>query len=162
MPIRRLDPIADRARVEALFAASADYVQMERDQDPGPQITEDFFADAPPGADPAASHRVGLFQPDLIGIAELSFGYPDALAAYIGLLMIAPPARGKGAGQRLLRHLEDTARRRGAKMLYLAVLDANQRGRAFWQREGFSLALANCSVTPGRKTQIAHRLGKPL
>ena len=177
MLIRTLDPATDRAVVEAFFVASADYVRLERGAEPTPDLAEDYFTDAPPGSDPAASHRVGLFGGDqdsaasdsaapdsatLIGLAELSFGYPDATSAYIGLMMIVPRARGQGAGQTLLRHLEATARSRGAATLYLAVLDANPRGAAFWQRQGFNLALANRPVTIGTKTQLAHRLYKPL
>ena len=162
MQIRRLDPQADRAMVDAFFLASADYVRLERDADPGPEVTEEFFTEAPPGCDPAQSLRLGLFDPGLIGIAEMAFGYPTALDAFIGLMMIAPAARGKGAGRRLLRHLEQAARARGKQSLFVGVLDANPRGRAFWEREGFSLALANRPVTLGAKTQLAHRMGKSL
>ncbi len=168
MLIRSLDPTLDRAAVEAFFTASADYVRLERGEDPGPEVTEEFFTEAPPGCD--AAHglrlglfpRLGLFEGGLIGIAEMSFGYPTPTDAYIGLLMIAPATRGTGAGPVLLRHLEDAARTRGMQTLYLGVLDANPKGRAFWEREGFTLALANRPVTLGPKTQMAHRLGKPL
>lgn len=163
MLIRLLDPVADRALVDGLFAAAADYVWLEREMPPDVGLTDEFFNDAPPGSDPAASHRVGLFDGEaLIGAAEMSFGFPDPDAAYLGLMLLAPACRGSGAGPCLLRHLEAVARRRGARMLYLAVLDANQRGRAFWQREGFALALADRIVTLGQKTQIAHRLSKAL
>lgn len=162
MPIRSLDPRADRALVQGFFLASADYVRLERGEDPGPELVDDFFADAPPGCDPAESLRLGLFNPDLIGIAELAFGYPTAVDAFIGLLMVTPSARGTGAGVTLLRHLEAAARARSCQVLFLAVLDANPRGRAFWEREGFELALANRPVTLGSRTQMAHRLGKTL
>ncbi len=92
----------------------------------------------------------------------MAFGYPTALDAFIGLMMIAPAARGKGAGRRLLRHLEQAARARGKQSLFVGVLCANPCGRAFWEREGFSLALANRPVTLGAKTQLAHRMGKSL
>ena len=36
-----------------------------------------------------------------------------------------------------MRHVETLARARHARQLYLAVLDTNPRGRAFWLREGF-------------------------
>lgn len=167
MPIRPLDPTRDRALVDAFFQSAADYIRLERDADPDAEVTEAFFTDAPPGCDPAISHRVGLFTdtltgPNLEGIAEMSFGFPAATDAYIGLMVIAAAARGSGAGQTLLRHLEATARAQGASHLYLGVLAANRRGHAFWTREGFTMALANRPVTIGQKTQLAHRLGKPL
>lgn len=162
MQIRTLDPRTDRALVDAFFAASADYIRLERGADPAPAVTGEFFTDAPPGCDPAASLRLGLFNPGLIGIAETGFGFPGPSDAYLGLMMIHPAARGTGAGAVLLRHLEQAARTRGCADLYLGVLDANPRGRAFWQREGFSVALADRSITLGQKTQIAHRMRKSL
>jgi GNAT superfamily N-acetyltransferase len=162
MQIRNLDPQTDRAMVDAFFLACADYVRLERDADPGPEVTEEFFAEAPPGCDPAHSLRLGLFDCDLIGIAELAFGYPAAADAYIGLMMIAPSARRTGAGTFLLRHLEGAARARGMQALFLGVLDANPRGRAFWKREGFNLTSFSGPITLGAKTQLAHRMGKSL
>jgi ribosomal protein S18 acetylase RimI-like enzyme len=163
MQIRSLDPIADRALVDAFFVAIADYIELERGEPPSPKVTEEFFTDTPPGCDPAASMRLGLFDAgQLIAVTETAFGYPEPDSAYIGFLAVSAAARGKGAGSILLRHVETTARARNARHIYLGVLDANPRGRAFWEREGFSLALANRPITLGPKTQIAHRLGKPL
>jgi GNAT superfamily N-acetyltransferase len=163
MTIRPLDPQTDRARVEAFFRASAGYIRLERGTDPGPEVTDEFFTDAPPGCDPAQSLRLGLFDGErLIALAEAGFGFPEPGDAFLGLMIVIPAARGTGAGRRFLRHIEAAARARGARALYLAVLDANPRGRAFWEREGFVLALANRPVTLGTKTQIAHRMVKGL
>jgi len=162
MLIRPLDPAADRAVVEGFFQEAADYTRLERDADPDASVTADYFTEAPPGIDPATSLRLGLFDGAMIGIAEMSFGYPTATDAYLGLLIIVPSARGSGAGKHLLRHLEALAVKRSATHIYLGVLDANPRGHAFWTREGFTMALPNRSVTIGGKTQLAHRLVKKL
>jgi GNAT superfamily N-acetyltransferase len=50
---------------------------------------------------------------------------------------LGPWAQGAGHGKAFLAHAETLARTRGASVLYLGVLDANPRGRAFWDREGF-------------------------
>ena len=63
MQIRSLDPIADRALVDAFFVAIADYIEVERGEPPSPAVTDEFFTDTPPGCDPAASLRLGLFEP---------------------------------------------------------------------------------------------------
>lgn len=163
MLIRALDPVADRALVDAFFHEAADYVRVERGTDPGPEVTEDYFTEAPPGCDPARSLREGLFDgPRLIAIAETAFGYPEPADAYLGLMIAAPSARGRGAGARFLRHIEAEARARGCPNLYLAVLEANPRGRAFWEREGFATVLTDRPVTLGQKTQMARRMGKVL
>ena len=153
MLIRPLDPKTDRGFGDGFFAGSADYIRLERGEDPGPAVTDEFFYDTPPGCNARANLRVGLLAGEqLMALADLSFGYPSATDAYIGLMLVDPAARGLGAGYVLLRHLERTARGRGCSGLYLGVLDANPRGRAFWEREGFTLALANRPIILGRKT----------
>jgi GNAT superfamily N-acetyltransferase len=164
--IRPLHPVADRATVAQLFADAADYITLERGEAASPAVTrtDEFFTDGPPGTDPAASLRLGLVGPSgrLLGLADLSFGYPSRGDAYLGLIILAPAARSGGLGQHFMAHIECAARARGAGHLYLAVLDANQRGRAFWRREGFTIRTSFRPVTLGQKTQFASRMGKAL
>lgn len=163
MLIRPLHPDTDRATVAAFFDSIADYIRLERDAPPDATVLEEFFTDTPPGCDPAQSLRLGLFEhSNLIAVAEMGFGYPESDNAYLGFLAVSSVARGKGAGETLFAHLQTEARARGCTAIFLAVLDANPRGRAFWERLGFSLAMANREVTLGQKTQIAHRMRKPL
>ena len=163
MLIRALDPTADLVLITDFFSAVADYIYLERGEGPGPAVIHEFFTDAPPGCDPAASHRLGLWNAqDLVAIADMSHGYPSPDAAYIGLFLVHHATRGTGAGPILLRHLEALARNGNASALYLAVLDTNPRGRAFWQREGFAPTGTSGEITLGQKSQIAHRLSKKL
>ena len=56
-------------------------------------MTEAYFTQAPPGVDLAASQRLGLFEADdMLALVELSFGFPEADSAYIGLLIARPAA----------------------------------------------------------------------
>lgn len=154
---------ADRQAIWALFQASADYILMERDEEPLPYLIDEFFDEAPPGLDASDSYRAGLFDGDtLLALAEMSFGFPAAGDCYLGLLMVRDTARGVGAGARLLRHLEEVARDRRAGQMFLAVLDVNPRGRAFWEREGFVATDRVGTVTLGQKTQSVKRFVKPL
>lgn len=139
MLIRDLTAGADTDLIEALYAEAADYWLLADRVPPDRAKAEAFFTDAPPGADLALSHRLGLFVKDrLSGVAELSFGFPEPGDAYLGLMILAPRLRGQGYGHRLLAEIEGRARASGAPRLYLAVLDDNPRGRAFWEREGFT------------------------
>jgi GNAT superfamily N-acetyltransferase len=159
--IRPLDPATDATRVDAFWPDAADDIRLERDEDPHPGLTLEFFTDAPPGCAPG--RKFGLFDgPRLVGIADLAFGYPGPSDAYLGLLILAAQTRGRGFGHHFLRALEAEARARHAPALYLAVLDANPRGRAFWEREGFTLHEADRRVTLGPKTQTACRMVKAL
>lgn len=139
MLIRPLSPGPDTDLVEALYAEAADYWLLADRATPDRAKAEAFFTDGPPGADAAAAHRLGLFIAGrLSGVAELSFGFPEAGDGYLGLMILAPRLRGMGHGHRFLAAIEARARRAGAPRLYLAVLEANPRGRAFWEREGFT------------------------
>lgn len=161
MLIRSLDPIADLAAVTALQAEAADYwLLAEGHCDPAQKAAE-FFTDGPPGCDPAQSHRLGLFIEDhLSGLAELSFGFPNPTDAYLGLMILAPRLRSKGAGPALLAHVEHLARTAQAPNLYLGVLQANPRGHAFWSRMGFQTT--GISRHDPDSGHTIHRLIKPL
>lgn len=161
MLIRPLDPVADLGRVAAFYARAADYWLLADRVAPDTAKARAFFTDAPPGCDPAASHRLGLFhRGQLAGVAELSFGFPDPRDAYLGLMILAPRQRGQGLGALFLTHVEDLARAAGAPRILLAVLDENPRGRAFWERNGFrDTAIWRDDPETGHRIR---RLDKPL
>jgi GNAT superfamily N-acetyltransferase len=138
MRIRELFP-SETALVAQFYREAPDYWLLAEGRcDPAHQAQE-FFTDAPPNCDPAQSDRLGLFvNQRLSGVAELSYGFPEPSDAYLGLMLIGPWAQQAGHGKAFLAHVEALARKRHAPRLFLAVLDANPRGRAFWLREGFT------------------------
>lgn len=161
MLIRSLHPVADLAAVTAVQAEAQDYwLLAEGKCDPAAKAAE-FFTDGPPGCDPARSHRLGLFADGVLGgLAELSFGFPEVRDAYLGLMLIAPRLRSKGAGVVFLAEWERLARLADAPVLYLAVLEANPRGRAFWERMGF--AATGKTGRDAESGHVLHRLAKGL
>ncbi len=159
--IRPLDPLRDRAAVAELLTRAQDYYHLWLGHAPGPTQVEDVFTATPPGCDPAASHRLGLFLSDkLAGVAELSFGFPTASDAYLGLMILAPDARAQGHGAAFLAHIETRARAAQASQICLAVLQANTRGAAFWARMGF--AATGLSRHDADTGHTLHRRVKPL
>lgn len=157
--IRPVFPQSDKAAVAAFLDEAADYWILADGAPPGPEAVEDFFTSCPPGCDPAASHRLGLFRDGrLSGLAELSFGFPEPNDAYLGLMILAPRVRGQGHGVRMLAQVERLAREAGSPVLYLGVIEANPRGRAFWERHGFRPT----GITRQDDRNITHRLVKPL
>lgn len=161
--IRALDPVADRAAVHAMLLQAQDYYHLWKGHAPGDTETDDMFTGTPPGCDPAASQRLGLYlDGTLSGVAELSFGFPAAGDAYLGLMILAPAARSQGHGAAFLAHAESLARASGAPRLYLAVLEANTRGAAFWARMGFTPTGISRTDTSHARPHIIHRLVKPL
>ncbi|MDP3960451.1 MAG: GNAT family N-acetyltransferase [Pseudorhodobacter sp.] len=162
--IRPLTASADAPAVTCLFTAAADYVALESGLAPSAALTDEFFTDAPPGGDPATSLKLGLVLPDgcLAVLADVAFGYPEATDAFIGLMLAATRWRGRGLGRRMLDHIITTSRARGATRLLLAVLEANPRGRAFWQRHGFREVLRTPPTVIGLKTHVRIRMARAL
>jgi GNAT superfamily N-acetyltransferase len=159
--IRPLDPLSDLALVLAFNQQAGDYWLLADRVPPGPQKAAEFFTDGPPGCDPARSHRLGLFQgAALVGLAELSFGFPAPDDGYLGLMILHPDARGRGYGRQFLGHVEGLARAAGCPRLYLAVLQENPRGRAFWEGQGFQPT--GVSRLDDETGHVVHRLVKVL
>ena len=52
--------------------------------------------------------------------------------------MLGPWAQNSGIDIKILEHVERLARQAGAQKLFLAVLSINPKGRALWEKEGFS------------------------
>lgn len=139
MLVRTLSPTKDLGRVTRFYADAPDYWELAEGATPGPEKAADFFTDGPPGCDLNMSHHLGLFLGGrLSGLAELAFGFPETGDAYLGFMMLGPWARERGLGPCFLEHVEGIARENQAKHLFLAVLESNPRGRAFWLREGFA------------------------
>ncbi|MES2432629.1 MAG: GNAT family N-acetyltransferase [Pseudomonadota bacterium] len=161
MLIRELDPTQDLAILTALQTEAQDFWHLADGHCDPAQKAAEFFTDGPPGCDLAQSHRLGLFHDgQLCGIAELSFGFPNLGDAYLGLMLLAPRLRSTGAGPILLAEVESRARAAQSRILYLAVLEANPRGRAFWHRMGFTpTGVTGHDADTGH---ILHRLAKPL
>lgn len=161
--IRRLHAETDLPAIAAFYADAADYWLMAEGQLDPAQKAADFFTDTPPGCNAAQSHRLGFFAENtLTGLAEVSFGFPNPKDAYLGLMIFAPRFRDRGFGQIFLAHIETAARSAGAPNLYLAVLEKNLRGAAFWARMGFHpTGVSGTSTTP-YVTHRLHRLVKPL
>lgn len=160
MRIRELFP-SETALVAQFYREAPDYwLLAEGRVDPEAQAQE-FFTDAPPNCDPAQSDRLGLFlNQRLSGVAEVSYGFPEPNDAYLGLMVLGPWAQGAGHGRTFLQHAEALARKRHAARLFLAVLDVNPRGRAFWEREGFTYTgLSRRDALTGH---MVYRLGKTL
>jgi GNAT superfamily N-acetyltransferase len=68
-----------------------------------------------------------------IGVLRQRFLFGD----YLELFAIAAPVQGKGYGRALLAYLESVAFAR-AKNLFVCVSDFNEKGRHFYQRNGYT------------------------
>jgi len=163
MELRKLDPAKHATVVAGLLLRANDYVRLTEGVDAGPAQVAGFFKGVPPGCDLAQSVKVGLFDgTTLLGIADMAYGYPEAGDGYIGLMLFAPEARGRGLGKALLALLEEEARARGTERMFVGVVQANAPARAFWLREGFAPTRTVGPVQVGSRTHLVDRMGKAL
>lgn len=140
LTLRTLCPqeTADVALLQGILERAPAYALLVEGRPPAPTAAADLCAELPPGGEPARK-RVVVFHlgHEPVGCADLYLGHPDPSTAYLGLLLFAERHQGRGLGPRALAQLEGLASRSGCTSLRLAVIATNERGLAFWQREGF-------------------------
>ncbi len=71
---------------------------------------------------------------EVVGFAVLWFAADEA---ELGDLAVDPRIRGHGVGTQLLESSIETARKRGARTLYLEVRESNDAARALYSKRGF-------------------------
>ena len=91
-------------------------------------------------------------------MCEQSFGYPNPDSSYLGLLILSPELRGSGYGPILFERMKNTAIEKNCSEVFVAVLAPNTRGRAFWERMGFTYELSSDPITTGAAIHVRHRL----
>jgi len=123
--------------LQALLERCADYYELHEGRPPTATEAQDEWDGVPDGTPRERKHIVGLLAPDLAGIVEVLQGWPRPGTWNIGLLLLDPAARGRGAGSRIMRAVDAWAGRAGADTLRIAVIPANIGGMAFWRRQGF-------------------------
>lgn len=80
--------------------------------------------------------------------------YEQELEVYITELVVAAEQRGAGIGKQLVEAVRGWAREQGVAQIRAGVLSRNERGRAFWRREGADdfFTTVTLSVDGGRGT----------
>jgi len=76
--------------------------------------------------------------------------YVQELEVYITELVVASEQRGAGVGARLVEAVRAWAREQGVSRIRAGVLSRNERGRAFWQREGAEDFFTTVTLPAGR------------
>lgn len=76
---------------------------------------------------------------------------------YVQLLGLVPAAQMAGIGGRLLAWVEDEARRRGERNLWVAASDFNTRALSFYERQGFVRVAPLEGLLQDRFTEILLR-----
>lgn len=88
---------------------------------------------------PQASVFVAARHGQVLGFTALTSDYclwRDSVYAHLDCLFVAPEARGRGIGAELLDRVKTVSRARGIGVLEWQTPDWNERGIAFYKREG--------------------------
>lgn len=156
--------VADAPRIDALYQHCLDYHLMADGEPAAPDAGREAFSDVPPGHDPAQLLLLGMTGADgrLEVLAQTLRGYPAQGVWWIGLMLVAPEARGGGLGRAMLEDILTRALAAEAQELQLGVLDVNQDARRFWEREGFVWLRTTEPRQFGQRKHIVHVLRRPL
>lgn len=118
---------------------AADYVILEVGYAPDDAYVRDFFTATPPDLGPDCLLHYGVMEgPAMVGMICIAEGYEYPDDWWVGLMLLDPAFRNRLIGRRVVNMVKERAKRRQINMIKLAVLSANPRGLAFWQREGFT------------------------
>ena len=136
---RRLAPLDATAagELDALSLRCADFMRLIERREPGPHEGREILTDAPPDFPIADKFVLGVRSGgDLIGVTDVLRGYPAAAVWRIGLLLLAPKARGGGLGREVVGALASWAAGEGAASIQLGVQSQNEQALRFWRRRG--------------------------
>jgi GNAT superfamily N-acetyltransferase len=137
LAIRVLDPCAEEAAIQALFEQDPGFFELTEGAPPRSDEARQTFA-LPPELAGARQHVFAIGEP-LAGVIEMLEGYPDLETWYLGLIFLAPHARGAGLGAAALEWLCAHVAAAGGRKLRLACTVGNTRARQLYDRLGFAL-----------------------
>lgn len=150
-------PLDDEAALQDLLERSADAVVAMHHRPPRSDDARALLAAIPPGCTAEDKHVLAVVDGDeLIGVVDVVRGYPEPRTYFVGLLLLAPSARGRGLGERIMRALAEAVRSAGGDRLELVVQDTNPGAVRFWTRLGF------VPVVPARGGDGERVLGRDL
>ena len=85
----------DVEAIQGLYEQCVDYMILVDGQPAGENAAEEEFEDLPPGRSADDRFMFGIVhqRKELIGVLDAIRGYPDEVAWWIGLLLLAPEMR---------------------------------------------------------------------
>lgn len=136
--VRRATP-DDVGRMQALFETDPGYFLVVELAPLRADEGREIFDERPAVVPPERKHLFLVATPSGDDIALLDFleGFPEPHIWYLGLIFLAPSARGRGLGTALIRALGDGIRGAGGTAMRLAVMHGNPDARRLYDRLGF-------------------------
>ncbi|WP_214829547.1 GNAT family N-acetyltransferase [Exiguobacterium algae] len=128
----RLYTPSDQTKLEAFLVRQTGFAAMNG------QTAEAFRDENVSDFEAEETVSLLLEQDDhIVAIADLLKRHPVDGSLWLGLFIIDEPLQGTGAAQRLYEQLEQEYMRPFHHVFRLGVLPENERGRRFWERNGY-------------------------
>ncbi|WP_405490414.1 GNAT family N-acetyltransferase [Streptomyces sp. NBC_00096] len=165
-----LAPVEDGAlpgpvltEIATLYATNHAFFELSGDfPDPGRITVEQVAAAladelAHDGAEVLLARSAGR----LVGLAATLARHPDPAAEdpdpWIGLLLIDATTHREGYGRAVVTLVEERFRTAGRTGVRLAVLDANEKGLAFWRAQGYEFLRQGADREAGRPCTVLRK-----
>jgi GNAT superfamily N-acetyltransferase len=137
----RLATRAETTEIQAFNEANPEYWLLTHGHPPPPDDAQRAF-DAHPPADMNYREDPWFIVRDaatsaLAGHVACAIDLMAPGVFHLGFFMVATSRIGTGFAQRLYEAYEKFTFRHGARWLRLGVVECNERGRAFWRRQGY-------------------------
>jgi ribosomal protein S18 acetylase RimI-like enzyme len=161
--IGRLKPEHTEA-LQRLLEQCADYAMLVEGEAVSPSAAQDLFNEAPPGRSLSDKFLYGVWdrKGNIVGVLEGMRHYPDETTWWIGLLLLAPQARGCGLGRKLVEGFTETVRSEQGGAVMLGVVEDNQAAYRFWLKLGFEPVRQTEPRPFGKKVQTVHVMRRNL
>ncbi len=155
---------ADVDLFQPLLERCEDFYQRCYGRPARPDEAKQMPLERPPGLGPERGHLFALRDAGgvLVGILEAVSDFPSPGEWYLGLMLLAPEARGHRRGEAVIRAYEDWLRGQGVRLLRLGVSEPNPAARRFWTRVGFREETWVGPLEQGLLTYRVLRMSKPL
>lgn len=150
--------------LQMLCERCADYTRIVEGKDVSSTAAQEIMQDAPPGRSLADKFLYGVFdrQGGLVGVLEGMRHYPEKGIWWIGLLMLAPEARGCGIGRKVVQSFFEYVHSEQGAAVMLGVVEENKSAYRFWQQMGFELVRQTEPRPFGKKEQAVYVMKKTL
>ena len=126
------------AELQELLERCADFEVMVTGSPPDAYAAVDLLAEVPPEHSLRDKMVVGVWTDQgLTAVIDLLRDFPDPHAWYLGLLLVAPEARGRGLGATVVAALRRWVVAQGGWTIRLIVQEQNPDAQRFWLRQGF-------------------------
>ena len=124
--------------LQELLERCEDFEVLVTGHPPDPHAAADLLIEVPPDHPLRDKFVIGVWTDDgLTAAIDVLRDFPEPHVWYLGLLLVAPEARGSGLGARIVEALKTWIRSHDGRTIRLVTQDQNPDALRFWLAQGF-------------------------